>query len=182
MGFVHPRRAGATALSLSALALGALIAAAALAAPAAGAAVAPPACQTAQLVATVGSGNGAAGTIFYTLDFTNLGATCTLRGYPGVSAVSLTGRQLGRPAARASGNRTRTVTLKAATSVFSPASATTTLGISDGVTGSSPGCHPVLAAGLRIYPPNQKAALAVPLPFAACANRGPSFMNVRAIR
>ena len=175
---VHPRRVHAVALSVVAVAG----AATGLALPGAAVASSPRACQSSQLVATVGASNGAAGTIYYTLDFTNLGATCTLRGYPGVSAVSVSGRQLGSPAVRATGNRTRTVTLKAATSVFRPAVATTTLGISNGVTASSPSCHAVLAAGLRVYPPNQKAALAVPLPFAACANRGPHFLNVRAIR
>ena len=36
----------------------------------------------------VGQGNGAAGTIYYPLEFTNLsGHTCSLYGFPGVSAV-----------------------------------------------------------------------------------------------
>jgi len=44
-------------------------------------------------------GDGAAGSVYYTLQFTNLsGHACTLRGYPGVSAVSLSGHQLGAPA------------------------------------------------------------------------------------
>jgi hypothetical protein len=43
--------------------------------------------------------NRAAGGAYYDLEFTNLsGHACTLRGYPGVSAVSLTGRHLGSPA------------------------------------------------------------------------------------
>ena len=45
--------------------------------------------------------NGAAGSLFYTLEFTNLsGRSCSLLGYPGLSAVDLGGRQLGSPAGR----------------------------------------------------------------------------------
>ena len=40
--------------------------------------------------------NGAAGTIYYPIEFTNTGATCTLRGFPGVAAVGKTGHQLGK--------------------------------------------------------------------------------------
>jgi len=47
----------------------------------------------------VDQGNGAAGTIYYPLEFTNLSHhTCYLFGYPGVSALDVNGRQLGSPA------------------------------------------------------------------------------------
>src|SRR5580704_4070956 len=47
----------------------------------------------------VGQGNGAAGTIYYPLEFTNLSHhTCYLYGYPGVSARDRNGHQLGSPA------------------------------------------------------------------------------------
>ena len=50
----------------------------------------------------VGQGNGAAGTIYYPLEFTNLSHhTCYLYGYPGVSALGRNGNQLGSPAAGA---------------------------------------------------------------------------------
>ena len=48
-------------------------------------------------------GNGAAGTIYYPLEFTNLsGRTCSMRGFPGVSAIGRNGRQ---PAARRTGSQ-----------------------------------------------------------------------------
>ena len=52
-----------------------------------------PKCATSGLVVWMDTnGNGAAGTIYYELQFTNLsGQTCTLTGYPGVSAVKLNG-------------------------------------------------------------------------------------------
>jgi hypothetical protein len=48
---------------------------------------------------------------------TNLGTTCTLRGYPGVSAVSASGRQLGSPASRVTGIHIKTVTIQRGGSV-----------------------------------------------------------------
>ena len=50
----------------------------------------------------VSQGNGAAGTIYYPLEFTNTsGHACSLFGYPGVSAISRSGQQLGSPPAGA---------------------------------------------------------------------------------
>ena len=44
-------------------------------------------------------GDGTAGTIFYELEFSNIGhQTCTLRGYPDVWAITLAGHELGKPA------------------------------------------------------------------------------------
>ena len=57
---------------------------------------APAACKTAGLVVWVNTnGNAAAGSTYVTLEFTNQsGRTCTLAGYPGVSALDLRGRSL----------------------------------------------------------------------------------------
>src|SRR5437762_720024 len=59
-------------------------------------------CTTGRLVVWMDTeGNGAAGSVFYKLQFTNLSShRCTLFGYPGVSAVDLHGHRLGSPAAR----------------------------------------------------------------------------------
>jgi hypothetical protein len=151
--------------------------AAAEAGPAGAKTTTAPACKTGQLVATIGSPNGAAGSIYYKLRFANLGTACTLTGYPGVSAVNIEGAQLGSAASRGGGG-SRTITLRAATvnAVFSTASAT--LQIVEAGNFPVARCHQTLAAGLRIYPPNQKTALAVPLPFDACAQRGTTYISV----
>src|SRR5262249_60291653 len=60
-----------------------------------------PRCATSGLVvwANADYGGGYAGGYYYTISFTNLsGHACTLQGYPGGSAVSLTRHQLGSPA------------------------------------------------------------------------------------
>src|ERR1700684_3271536 len=62
----------------------------------------PQPCSTTVLRASVGTGNGAAGSTYYPLEFTNTSAAaCTLFGYPGVSSVTGSGGSLiGRAASR----------------------------------------------------------------------------------
>src|ERR1700761_8871336 len=64
----------------------------------------PAECTTSALQVKGGSSNGAAGTIYYSLDFTNVsGSSCFVEGYPGVSLVSAgnaSGSQIGADAKR----------------------------------------------------------------------------------
>lgn len=138
---------------------------------------AAPACATSGLVIWLETpGNGAAGSVYYKLKFTNLsGHTCTLDGYPGVSAVSLGGAQLGSAATRERPGSPRRVTLA------SGASATATLRIVQAGNFPEAKCHRTTAAGLRVYPPGQSSAKTVPFPFEACARRGPTYLSVQPI-
>jgi hypothetical protein len=177
----HPRLRGLCVGSAAAAAALA-VAAAALIAPAAGsAAPAKPACRTSQLVVWLNGENGTAGTTFYTLNFTNLGnGACTLRGYPGVSALGLNGRQLGSAASRTNGTKVKTVTLQGVTSNGND-TATATLGIVEAGNFPAARCRPTAGAALRVFPPNQTASRTVPLPFGACARSGTRYLTVRAI-
>jgi hypothetical protein len=170
----HRGAARALALGASALAFG-------IAAAPADAAV--PACKTAQLVTWLDTqSNGAAGTIFYVLDFTNVGAKCTLRGYPGVSAVGRAGKRLGTAASRNSIKPVKTVTLDAPNAshgTFFTAHAT--LGIVETGVFSPSVCAPTIASGLRVFAPNQRTATFLPFPFGACARSGPKILNVSAV-
>lgn len=133
-------------------------------------------CRASQLVNWLDTdANGAAGTIFYELQFTNLGTTCTLHGYPGVSAVSLSGKQLGSPARRVTGTQVKTVTLKRGATVKAA------LGIED--TGAIPSskCRAVTAAGLRVFAPNATGAQVIPFPFSACSAGGASSLTIRPV-
>ena len=126
--------------------------------------------------------NGTAGTIFYVLNFTNVGAKCTVRGYPGVSAVGQAGKRLGTAANRNSIKPVKTVTLNAPNpshGTFSTAHAT--LGIVDSAVFSASVCTPTIASGLRVFAPNQSRAAFVPFPFSACARSGPKFLNISAV-
>jgi Protein of unknown function (DUF4232) len=157
-----------------------LVLAAALAAAAtttgAAPAAAPAACKTAGLVVWVNTnGNAAAGSTYVTLEFTNQsGHTCTLSGYPGVSALDLRDHALGSPGGR-NPSTVRTVRLT------NGATASAVLQIV--VAGNYPPakCHRSAAAALRVYPPNQTASKVVPLPFEACSRTGPIILNVKAV-
>ena len=157
----------------------ALIPASALAAPGAAGAgrAATPACATSGLDIWLNTqGSGAAGTIYYNLEFTNLsGSTCTLFGYPGVSGTDLNGTQLGSAAVRIGGT-SQTVTLA------SGATATALLGIVQGGIFPPAQCGPVTAAGLRVYPPNQSQSKRVPFPFAACGKTGPGYLKIMPVQ
>jgi Protein of unknown function (DUF4232) len=149
------------------------------AAQAAAKAARPPHCTTAGLVVWLDTeGNGAAGSVFYKLELTNLsGHACTLHGFPGVSAVDLHGRQLGRAAAReGSGTAPHMVRLK------DGATATAILRIVAAGNFPAATCHQTTAAGLRVFPPGQTTSQVVPFPFEACSRSGPVYLSVRAVR
>lgn len=133
-------------------------------------------CSTSGLVVWLDTnGNAAAGSTYVTLKFTNQsGHTCTLTGYPGVSALDLHGHALGSAAGR-NPSTTRVVRLaKGAT-----ASAVLQIVVAGNFPPSA--CHRRAAAGLRVYPPNQTASKVVPLPFEACSRTGPVFLSVKTV-
>ncbi len=172
-----PRLAAIVAFGAVAAAVAALLLAGAPAGAATSAA-GTPTCQTQGLVVWINTeGNGTAGTIFYTLNFTNLsGHPCLLRGFPGVSAVNLHGGTLGRAASRDSGQTVKTVTLT------NGHTAHAVLGLVDIGALSPSMCPPTTAAGLRVFPPNQTSSKVVPFPFPACGRTGgPAFLRIRPV-
>jgi Protein of unknown function (DUF4232) len=132
----------------------------------AAAAVSNPSCATAQLgVKFLNKPNGAAGTIYYPVQFTNKGTrACTLRGYPGVSAVTSSGAQIGNPASR-SGNSVTTVT------IAPNKSASSMVGFAHTANFPTAKCKPVTARGLKIFPPNQTKSVTIKRKFSACSGK-----------
>ena len=176
------RLAGVAALACAA----ALTPVTALAAAGGPAAASTPACATSGLVIWLNTpGSGFAGGQDYTVNFTNLsGRACTLRGYPGVSAVSISGRQIGRPAGwaaarpamvRLADGATATAGLQASdpgnfgTACFLPGP--------QGRAGKLP-----TAAGLRVYPPNQFTSKVIPFPFSACYRTAPVWIYAKPVQ
>jgi hypothetical protein len=110
-----------------------------------------------------------AGSYSEVLTFVNKGSSpCTLSGWPGVSAVSSAGAQLG-PAAVRTGQPSGTVTVQpgqAASAVLRVAQA-----------GNFPAatCQPRPAAGFRVFPPGQTAPLLVTAALQACAGTSVQF-------
>jgi hypothetical protein len=145
-----------------------------LAADTASAAV--PACTAGNLGAwvAVDQGNGAAGSVYFPLQFTNLSRhACAMRGFPGVSVIDRNGHQLGSPAAWATRVAAHTVVLAPG------ATAHTILQYSDATVTTAPGCHPVFSAfELRVFPPNQFRATHAAFGLEACSHAGPIYLTV----
>lgn len=137
-----------------------------------GSTTAVPACTAAatQVWLGDGEGGGTAGTTFYPLEFSNVGhRTCSLFGYPGVSAFGSHG-QIG-PAADRNRSSHTTVTLAPG------ATAHAILGIHDWGALCS---RRVGAEGLKVFAPGQRQAKAIEFGFGACAHR--SVLTVGPVR
>ncbi|MGI9006119.1 MAG: DUF4232 domain-containing protein [Streptosporangiaceae bacterium] len=169
--------AAAAVSAAGALLLAPAIAMASAGSPARPAAAAVSSCQTPGLVVWLDtSGNATAGTTFFKLHFTNLsGHACTLNGFPFLYATNLAGKQVGRRAVFRN-PKPHSVTLAKGKT------ATAVLGIVDTGVFSRSACHPVTAAGLRVFPPNQTRSKVVPFPFRTCSRKaGPAALNVGAV-
>jgi Protein of unknown function (DUF4232) len=140
-------------------------------------AAAAPRCATSGLVLWLNTaGNGAAGSVYYNLYFTNLsGRSCTLKGYPRVSAVNLGGHRIGATASRETDKRPALVTLGRGVT------ATAVLRIVQAGNFPAAGCVAVTAAGLRVFPPGQTTSKLIPFPFQACSRAGQSVLAVRTV-
>jgi hypothetical protein len=144
--------------------------------PAAGTA----ACTSGGLRVSLGAANGAAGSIYYPIQFRNVsGAACTLYGYPGVSFVAAQGAgQLGGAAARNSTFSPKLVTL--APGAVAHASVQVV------VAQSYPAalCRPVTAHYLRVFPPGQVTPLYASLTATTCTGAipGRSTLGIYVVR
>jgi hypothetical protein len=127
-----------------------------------------PACGTSTLAVTLGPSEGAAGTLYAPLRFTNTGTRpCALRGFPGVSYVTGDrGDQVGHAAVR-DGAPGGAVTLAPGT-VASASLAMVQVANFDRVA-----CRPTPVRGLRVYPPDERASAFIPLAQTGCAGDPP---------
>jgi hypothetical protein len=132
---------------------------------------------TNELTASLGSGNGAAGSIYYPIEFTDSsGSACTLYGYPGVSFVTAGGAQVSAPGTEAPTYPRRLVTLAPGNTAHAE------LKITDALNYPAGTCHPVAVHRLKVFPPGQTAALYITLPAAACRNAAIQILEVQTIQ
>ena len=132
-------------------------------------------CATSQLRVTLGNGQGAAGSVIYSLQFQNTGqSACTLFGNPGVSLVaSQSGPQLGAAATFVNHSQAATVNLAPG------ATASAALQIVDAGNFPESSCDETPAAGLLVYPPGQTASLFVAQGgLRACRDSGAQLLQV----
>jgi len=138
------------------------------------------ACTASDLGAWVAvtQGNGAAGSIFYPLQFTNLSRhACAMRGFAGVSAVDRNLHQLGSPAGRAHVVPVRSVVLAPGRTAHA------VLRYGDVTVSTAPGCHPTSRTfELRVYPPGQHHATYAAFDFEVCSHAGPVYMDTGPIQ
>jgi hypothetical protein len=154
----------------------ALFAAAVIAAPAANAAA--KACNASKLVVWAGEepGGGTAGSVYYRIEFTNLGSsTCSLFGFPIVAAVNLNGKQVGAPATHIPGKKAKALRLKQGQT------ASAQLRIVEAGNFSPKECKPTWAAGLRIGIPGGLGTKTAPLAFQTCMKTSAQIISVGAV-
>jgi hypothetical protein len=139
----------------------------------------PTECTTADLRVKAGSGNAAAGTIYYALEFTNVsGATCFVQGYPGVSLVTAgnnASSQIGADAKRDPTTPSKPITLSPGKTAHA------ILGIGEAVNFPKSKCNPANARWLKVFPPDQTAAAFMPLRTVTCASTSVPTMHITTI-
>ncbi|MER6531108.1 DUF4232 domain-containing protein [Streptomyces sp. NPDC001508] len=160
--FLHSRHftrrvaiASATALLTGGAAAGAAWATTTAAAPAG-----PPTCTVSDLYVSMGRKEGAAGSLYWPIRFTNTGTSgCALRGYPGVSVLDAAHHQMGAAATR-TGGAVSTVTLAPAHSASAVIRTTN---------GPVVGTCQATGTYLRVYPPASRTAVLVPAGWKVCS-------------
>ena len=122
------------------------------------------ACANGTLQVKLGPSEGYAGGVDLAIDFTNTSsAACTVYGYPGVSLVSSAHAEIGLAAKRTTTAPVELVTLAPG------ATGTAQLQMADALNFPTSTCGPAQAADLRVYPPNQTAAVFLPDTSEGCA-------------
>lgn len=140
----------------------------------------PGACPTGALHLSIGTGNGAAGSVYYPLVFTNAsGSPCTLFGFPGVSFVTgIGGSRIGHAATRKSDAPRQTVTL-------APGGvAHATLQVVQALNFPPAKCQLTTAHWLKVYPPNQTEPVYLDFTAKACqaTAKDVTVLNVAPVR
>jgi hypothetical protein len=138
----------------------------------------PPGCATRDLKVTVGVAQGAAGSVYQVLDFTNIGtASCSLYGYPGVAlAGGSPVTQIGQAASRSP------QTAPALVSLAPGAVANTLLRITQAQNYPTSKCNPVASTYLQIYPPNQTTPIYLGYKSTGCSAMSVNLLTVSVVQ
>jgi len=147
------------------------------ASPSASAATA--ACTTGDLRARLGSTQGAAGSVYQVIDFTNVSTSaCTLYGYPGVALTrgKTPSTQIGQAASRSSASAARLVTLHPG------GTASAVLRITRAGAYPAAKCRPVASSYLQIIPPGQRTPVYLPYKSTGCSASAVNQLTIRVVR
>lgn len=135
-------------------------------------------CTTQALRATVVNAEGAAGSVYQNIDFTNTGpASCTLYGYPGVSLGS------GTPFTQIGTAATRSTAAPAAVVTLAPGqTGNALLRVTQAQNYPSATCTPKTTTYLQIYPPGQTTAIYLAFKSTGCAAKAVNLLTIGVVQ
>jgi hypothetical protein len=137
----------------------------------------PAGCATTVLTASMGPSNGAAGSSYYPLEFTNSSSvTCSLYGYPGVSFVTASGAQVGMAAVEDPTYPRQLVMLTPGSTVHAE------LRVTDAQNYPPSTCQPATVNRLRIFPPGQTSPLYISFTAMACSSTSVPILSVQTVQ
>ncbi|WP_216212832.1 DUF4232 domain-containing protein [Amycolatopsis aidingensis] len=125
----------------------------------------PKLCRSNELKLSIGKGEGAAGTVYRPVQFTNTSdRTCVLHGFPGISYVAGDdGHQVG-PAAYRDGEKGAPVNLAPGEIAHAP------VGFVQVRNYAPEDCKPVQVRGLRVYPPQETESMFIEYEGTGCSS------------
>src|SRR5689334_14681231 len=142
------------------------------------AAAGPAGCATRDLQAKVANTEGAAGSVYQNIDFTNVGSTaCSLYGYPGVSlGTGMPFNQIGAAA-------TRSTTASPTVITLSPGqTANALLRVTQAMNYPQAKCAPTKTPYLQIFPPNQTTALYLTYAATGCTSTSVNLLTIGVVQ
>ena len=135
-------------------------------------------CATENLQIKTGSSQGAAGSLYLSINFTNASsASCTLYGYPGVSLAA------GSPAVQVGAAAVRSTTAAPAVVTLAPRqTANALLRIVQALNYPQPTCSPTATTYLRIYPPNETQSVLLPFKSMGCTSDSVKLLTIGVVQ
>jgi hypothetical protein len=135
-------------------------------------------CATRDLQVKAGQSEGAAGSDYQTLDFTNIGtAPCSLYGYPGASLAAGTPvTQVGLAASRSTTAGPAVVTLQPG------GTGNAVLRITDALNYPTGTCSPMETTYLQIYPPNQTTPVYISYKSTGCTSTKVNLLTIGVVQ
>jgi hypothetical protein len=142
------------------------------------AAVGPAGCATRDLQAKAGVAQGAAGSLYQYIDFTNIsGATCTMFGYPGVALAA------GSPVTQVGMAASRTTVAGPTVVTLAPGkTANALLRITQALNYPSATCSPAKTTYLQIYPPNQTTPIYLAYSSTGCTSMSVNLLMIGVVQ
>jgi len=126
----------------------------------------------------VANSEGAAGSVYQNIDFTNVGSTtCSLYGYPGVSLGT------GMPFNQTGAAATRSTTASPTVITLSPGqTANALLRVTQALNYPQAKCAPTKTTYLQIFPPNQKTAIYLTYAATGCTSTSVNLLTIGVVQ